>query len=237
MKPLAILAHVTACLWASQAAGAQCPGPGKGGPAGEPVIIVLKYYWKAVDVKPAALKTALEKLPTVVKTEFGAPYNTLLVTFKGRCDQISCLETAALAAGVPALVVNHAYVMVGLKTQPGADVKGAAEAIGRAPGVAFAKLTGAGLEMHADLAALNVENLRAAAAAFKCDILVNQTFEYVRYKVAEGPVNGFSAAAGDTKGVMIVRAEGEGVIGLWISRTMVKAGQIERIPGYRIERQ
>ncbi len=237
MKPLAIPAIVLCCLAASQAAAAQCPGAGKGGPPAEPVKIVLKYYWKIVDVKPAALKTALEKLPTVVKAEFAPQFNTMLVTFKGRCDQVSCLETAALAAGVPALVVNHAHVMVGLKTQPGADVKGAAEAIGKAPGVLFAKLTGAGLELHADLEKLTMASLREAAAAFKCDVLVNQTFEYVRYKVAEGPVNGFSAAADETKGVMFVRPEGEGVIGMWISKTMVKAEQIERIPGYRIERQ
>ena len=95
----------------------------------------------------------------------------------------------------------------------------------------------AGLELHADLEKLTMDNLKAAVEKFKCEIIVNQTFEYVKYQVLEGEVYDFMGKADYVKGVMVVRDEGEGVVGMWINKTVMKAEQVEKIAGFKIERR
>ena len=239
MKTQTILATLAAVVGLSLHASAQCPaGMALGDPGAEPVSISLKFAWKNAEVKPVALKNALEKLPTVVRTGFDEKNpNLILVKFKGRCDQIASLEAAASSAGVPAYVVNHAHVSVVLKTQPGANVKGAVEALGKVGGALFAKVSGNNLEIHSDLNALNIDEIRNAVAPFKCDAVVNQSFEFVRFKVLEGDVQGFVVAANAIKGVMTVRGQDENVIGMWINKAVVKAEAIEKTEGFKLKRQ
>jgi len=199
--------------------------------------IVLKYYWKNVEVKPTGLKAALEKLKTVQKVDLPLDSKTAVVTYSGKCDQLGALETASLNAGFPALVLSHAHVVVTLKTQKGADPKAAAAEIALVEGVAGVTSAATGLELHADLEKLTLANLREAAAKFKCEIVVNQTFEYVKYKVVQGETWDFHAAADLLKGVMVLRDEDEGVVGMWINKSMVKTEQIEKLEGFKLERQ
>src|SRR5687768_833821 len=125
MKNAPVLAVLAAVVAFSLPASAQCPASmATSDPGAEPISLVLKYSWKLAEVKPTALKTALEKLPTVVRTAFDEKAkNQILVKFKGRCDQVAGLESAAQAAGVPAYVINHAHVAIVLKSKPGADIK------------------------------------------------------------------------------------------------------------------
>ena len=202
-----------------------------------PTEIVLKYYWKNVEVKPTGLKTALEKLKTVKSVELPADTKTAIVGYLGKCDKLGALETAAQNAGFEALVLNHAHVVATLKPLKGADLKGATTEIGITEGVSGLTSGPAGLELHADLEKLTMENLQAAAAKFKCEIIVNQTFEFVKYKVVEGNAYEFQAAADLVKGVMTVRDEGEDVVGLWINKSMMKTEQLEKIAGFKVERK
>jgi hypothetical protein len=82
-----------------------------------------------------------------------------------------------------------------------------------------------------------MENLKAAAEKFKCEIIVNQTFEFVKYKVVEGEVYDFMGKADSTKGVMTVTEDGEGVVGMWINKTVMRPEQLEKIAGFKIERR
>jgi len=239
MKNATFLAAVAAIVGFALPANAQCmSGMGLGDPGAEPVKIVMKYSWKVADMKPAALKSALEKLPTVAKASFDekAP-NRINVQFKGRCDQIGALETAAASSGVPAYVVNHAHVSIVLKTQPGADLKGAIDALGKVQGALFAKASGtSGLEIHADLNLLSMEEIRGAVAPFKCEAIVNQTFEFVRYRVVEGEAKAFEAAVNALKGVMVVHPEMNSGFGMWINKAAVKPEQIEKLEGFKLKR-
>ena len=233
------LAAAVLSIAAAAPASAQCPASGASGmPNAEPIPLVLRYAWKVADVKPTALKTALDKLPTVVRTAFDEKTNTILVKFKGRCDQVSQLETAAQSAGVPAYVVNHAHVAITLKGTKAADVKNAIEALGKINGALYSKLQGAtGLELHADLTQLNIDEIRMAAEAHKCEATVSQSFEYVRYQVVEGKVDAFETAASNVKGVMVVRNENQGVVGMWLNKAVVKAEQVEKLEGFKLERK
>lgn len=199
--------------------------------------IVLKYYWKNVETKPTGLKAALEKLKTVKTVELPADSKTAIVTYTGKCDKLGALETAAQNAGFEALVLNHAHVVATLKPLKGADPKAAVAEVALTEGVTGTTNGPSGLELHADLEKLTLENLQAAAAKFKCEIIVNQTFEYVKYKVVEGNSYEFQAAADLVKGVMTVRDEGEDIVGMWVNKSMIKAEQLEKIAGFKIERQ
>src|SRR5262245_49718191 len=199
--------------------------------------IILKYYWKNVEVKPTGLKAALEKLKTVKTVELPADTKTAIVTYTGKCDKLGALETAAQNAGFEALVLNHAHVVATLKPLKGADPKAAVAEVAQTEGVTGTTNGPAGLELHADLEKLTLENLQAAAAKFKCEIIVNQTFEYVKYKVVEGNSYEFQAAADLVKGVMTVRDEGEDVVGMWINKSMIKIEQLEKLAGFKLERK
>lgn len=166
-----------------------------------------------------------------------ADTKTAVVTYSGKCSQLGALETAALNAGFQALVLNHAHVVVGLKPLKGGDPRLAAAEIGIVEGVSGVTSAAGGLELHADLEKLTLANLREAAAKFKCEVIVNQTFEYVKYKVTEGETWDFTSAADATKGVMVVRDEEEGVVGMWINKAMVKTEQLEKLEGFKLERQ
>jgi hypothetical protein len=115
-------------------------------------------------------------------------------------------------------------------------VKGAIAEIGLIEGVAGVTMAATGLELHADLEKLTMDALKEAAGKFNCEIVVNQTFEYVRYKLLEGHAYDFINAADSLKGVMIVREEEEGV-GMWINKAMVKPEQIEKLAGFKVERK
>ncbi len=199
--------------------------------------IVLKYYWKNIEIQPSDLKTALSKLKTVKSVDLPAGTKTAVVAWTGKCNQLGSLETAALNAGVPALVLNHAHVVVGLRPLKGGDPKAAASEIGVIEGVQGVTSNAGGVELHADLEKLTVASLREAASKYKCEIIVNQTFEYVKYKVVEGESGAFLQAADALKGVMVVRDEDEGVVGMWINKAMVKTDQIEKLAGFKVERQ
>jgi hypothetical protein len=233
------LAAAALSIAAAAPASAQCPASGASGlPNAEPIPLVLRYTWKVADVKPTALKTALDKLPTVVRTAFDDKSNTILVKFKGRCDQVSQLETAAQSAGVPAYVVNHAHVAITLKGGKGADLKSAIEALGKINGALYSKLQGTtGLELHADLTQLNIDEIRMAVEAYKCEATVAQSFEYVRFKVVEGKSADYEKAAGHVKGVMVLRNEGQDVVGMWLNKAVVKVEQLEKLEGFKLERK
>ena len=240
MKSASILAAAV-CIAFAVPASAQCMAGGiaLGDPGADPAKIVMKYSWKVAEVKPTALKAALEKLPTVAKAYFDdkSP-NQIIVMYKGRCDQIGALESTAGSSGVSAYVVNHAHVSIVLKTQSGANVKGAIEALGKVQGALFAKPSGtSGLELHADLNLLSMEEIKGAVAPFKCEAVVNQTFEFVRYKVLEGNAEAFHAAVNALKGVMVVHTEMSKTFGLWINKAAVKPDQIEKVAGFKVERQ
>ncbi len=199
--------------------------------------IVLKYYWKNVEIKPTGLKAALEKLKTVKAVDMPADTKTAVVSYTGKCDKLGSLEAAAQNAGFDALVLSHAHVVISLRPLKGADLKNANAQIALVEGVAGVTASVTSLELHADLEKLTLENLKAAAAKHNCEVIVNQTFEYVKYKVVEGATYDFIAAADLVKGVMIAREEDEGVVGMWISKAQIKPGQIEKLEGFKVERQ
>jgi hypothetical protein len=219
------------------------PGPGvPGGKGGEPVRkpgfdVVLKYYWKSNEIPPTGLKSALEKLKGVQSVELLPGTKTAVVAYAGKCEHIGALEAAAYNAGFPALVLNHAQVVVGLKPLAGGDPQGAAAALALVEGFHGINPGPAGLELHSDLRRLKISNLRDAVAKFKCEITVNQTFEYVSYKLVEGSSWDFAAAADAIRGVMFVRDEGENVVGLWINKAIVKSDQVEKLEGFKLERR
>ena len=238
MKILTSLAMAAAAVVAAIPASAQCPASGAAaGDGAEPIQLVLKYTWKNAEAKPTALKTAIEKLPTVVRTAFDEKArNQLLVQFKGKCDQVAQLESAASAAGVPAYVINHAHVSIAFKTQPGANLKGAIDAVGKVTGALYVKSSGTGLDLHADLNLLSMYDLTTAVAPYKCEPVVEKTFEFLRFQVEEGKRPAFEAAAQDVKGVMVVRMETDDVVGMWINKAAVQAAQIEKLEGFKLKR-
>jgi len=183
------------------------------------------------------LKTALEKIKNVRSVDLPDGTQNAVVTFTGKCDQLGALETAALNAGVPALVVNHAHVMVSFKPLKGADLKSAREEVTLLPAVVGVTATAGGLELHADLEKLTMEDIKAAAGKFNCDVAVNQTFEFAKYKVVEGDFEVFQRTVPNIKGVMTVREEGDNTLGMWIHRTFVKVDQIEKIKDIKVARQ
>jgi len=256
MKALSILLSAIVVVWGSAVASAQCPScgssggaaggaPGPGVPGGigkEPAKkatfdVILRYYAKASEARPAALKTALEKVKGVQSVTLPEDSSTAVITFAGKCEQIGSLETAAQNAGFPALVLNHAHVIATLKPLKGADPKAAAAELTAVSGVHGINTSPSGLELHADLEKLSLAELREAAAKFKCEVIVNLTFEYVTYKVVEGSPLGFEMAAAGLKGVMVVRDEGDGHVGLWINKAMVKTEQLEKLEGFKLERK
>ena len=127
--------------------------------------------------------------------------------------------------------------MASLKPLKGADLKGAAAALAIVPGVAGLTAGTTSLELHADLEKLTMESLKEAAAKFNCDIIVSQTFEYVKYKLVEGAVADYIAAADLIKGVMTVGEADENVVGMWVNKSQLKLDQLEKIQGYKVERQ
>ena len=239
MKLSASAAVLAAIVAFAAPASAQCFASGASGlPNGEPISLVMKYAWKLSDVKPTALKTALEKLPTVERTAFDEknPFQ-ILVKFKGRCDQVLSLETAAREAGVPAYVVNHAHVSVMLKPQAGGNVKSAIEALSKIAGALYAKPSGAaGLELHANLVELNMTEIKLTSEFHKCDVTVNQTYEFLRYKLVDGDASKFQTVLNGMKGVMVIRPEENQVVGLWINKAVVKKEQIEKLDGFKVEK-
>jgi hypothetical protein len=254
MKRVSAVASVLVFIAGASLASAQCPscgssgggapgsgvpgGIGKGEPAKKATFeVVLKYYWKNPESKPAGLKTALEKIKGVQSVFLADHAKTAIITFAGKCEQIGALETAAQNAGYPALVLNHAHVVVTLKPLKGADIPGAAAELGLVDGVHGVNPGPSGLELHADLRKLKVADLQDAAIKFKCEIIANQTFEYVMYKVVEGRVWDFLTAAEALKGVLVVRDEGDGLAGVWINKAMIKTEQIEKLDGFKLERR
>lgn len=233
---LAVVATVVAC---ALPASAQCPASmATSDPGAEPISLVLKYSWKLAETKPTALKTALEKLPTVVRTAFDdKAKNQILVKFKGKCDQVAALESAAAAAGVPAYVINHAHVAISLKGKPGGDLKAVVEAIGKMNGALYTKPSATGVDLHADLNKLDIVEIHNTVALHKFEAVVTQTYEYVRYRVVEGSIPAFQAAAENVKGVMVIREEADSVVGMWLNKAAVKAEQIEKIEGFTLKRQ
>ncbi|HZL73134.1 MAG TPA: hypothetical protein VFC86_11770 [Planctomycetota bacterium] len=252
MKQVSVVASVLSFVIGASIATAQCPscgssggapgsgvpgGIGKGEPARKPAFeVVLKYFVKGVETKPAGLKAALEKIKGVQSVALPDDSRTAVISFSGKCEQIGSLETAAQNAGFPALVLNHAHVVVALRPLKGADLKGAAAELALVEGVHGVNPAPSGLELHANLEKLTWASLREAAAKGKCEITVNQTFEYVSYKVVEGGKWDFLTAADAVKGVMVVRDEGDAV-GLWINKSMVKTEQLEKLDGFKLERQ
>ena len=254
MKTTSAVLSLVVLTWGSAAASAQCPscgssggaagsgvpggiGKGKGEPAKKATFeVVLKYFWKNSESKPAGLKTALEKIKGVQSVTLPDDSKTVVISFAGKCEQIGSLETAAQNAGFPALVLNHAHVVVALKPLKGADLNGAGAELALVEGVHGVNPAPSGLELHANLEKLTLSSLREAAAKFKCEISVSQTFEYVTYKVVEGGKWEFQTAADALKGVMVVRDEGDAV-GLWINKAMVKPEQLEKLEGFKLERQ
>lgn len=166
-----------------------------------------------------------------------ADTKTAVIQYTGKCDKLGALETAAQNAGFEALVLNHAHVIAALKPLKGCDPKAAATEIALVDGVKGLTVGASAIELHADLEKLTMENLKTAAAKFNCDIIVSQTFEYVKYKMVEGETNDFVSAADLVKGVMIVREEEPGVVGMWISKSQVKSEQLEKLEGFKVERQ
>ena len=256
MSLVSTLLAAIVVFWGSAVASAQCPScgssggaaggaPGPGVPGGigkEPAKkatfdVVLKYYAKAAEASPAALKSALEKVKGVQSVALPEDSKTAVITFAGKCEQIGALETAAQNAGFPALVLNHAHVVVALKPLKGADPKAAAAELALVDGVRGVNASPSGLELHADLEKLSMEAIREAAAKFKCEVIVNQTFEYLTYKVLEGTPLDFHLAVDGLKGVMVVRDEGDLQVGLWINKAMVKAEQLEKVEGFKLERR
>jgi hypothetical protein len=160
-----------------------------------------------------------------------------VVSYNGKCDKLGSLETAAQNAGFEALVLNHAHVVATLKPLKSADVKGAAAEIKLVDGVQGVTSGPSGLELHADLEKLTMENLRTAVAKYNCEIIVNQTFEYVRYAVTQGEAWEYVNAADLVKGVMIAREDEAGVVGMWINKAQVKLDKLEKMEGFKVERK
>lgn len=160
----------------------------------------------------------------------------MVVTFTGKCDQLKELETTAQNCGVPALILNHVHVQVVLKPLKGADLKSAREELGIVEGVVGMTMTAAGVELHADLSKLTLENLRGAAAKFKCDVVVDQTFEFVRYRVVEGDFEEYRSTLESLKGVMTLSEEGDNILGFWINKALVKPEHVEKVKEIKVER-
>ena len=198
--------------------------------------VVLKHYWKSGEKRAFGLKEALEKLKPVKSVDLPRDSRKAVVTYTGRCDQYVSLESVALSAGFPALVLSHVHVPVVVKPQKGGDSRGAMAALGQAEGVTEATPGESTVLLHADLEKLTMEGLKSVAEKYGCDIVVNQTYEFVRLKVVEGDSSAYVAAADMIKGVMTCQDEGEGVVGMWIHKGHVKVERLQKIEGFKVER-
>jgi len=247
MKILWGLSAAVALAWSATPAAAQVGDDEKKQPPSEVPIdrtpknvtaeVVLKHYWKSGEKRAFGLKEALEKLKAVKSVDLPADSRKAVVTFTGLCSQYVSLEATALSAGFPALVLSHVHVPAVLKPQKGGDVKGAIAGLGQVEGVTEVTPGESAVLLHADLEKLAMEDLKSTAAKYNCEIVVSQTFEFMRFKIVEGDPAAFMAEADLIKGVMTARDEGEGLIGMWIHKGHLKMERLEKLPGFKIEKQ
>jgi len=202
-----------------------------------PVDVTMKYYWKNPEIQPSGLKAALEKLKAVKNVDLPEKTKTAVVSYLGKCEKLGTLEVAAQNAGFEALVISHAHVLVAIKPLANADVLGAQNAIAKVDGVQWVTTGASALQLHADLEKLTMENLKAAAAKHNCDVVANQTYEYVRLKVVEGDIYEYIAKVDVTKGVMTTREEDSGIVGMWINKAYIRVDRLQKLEGFKIERQ
>jgi hypothetical protein len=184
--------------------------------------ITLRYYPGEIDA--AVVKPAMQRIKGVQKVEIDARLRLILVTWKGKCKGIHQLETVAAAAGVPAYLLNHAHVYATLKTGRTSNLNALWHDLFDVPGVRGSIITGAQIELHADLQELAMDGLRKAARA------ANVEFDFTSHSWVEPALSGGDAdrigrELAALKGVVHTRVR-DGAIGFW-SLKSVKDEQLK----------
>jgi len=175
--------------------------------------VTLRYYFNA-ELAPASLKAALEKTKGVDKVEIDAAKRTAKVTYTGAMKTIPMLEQSAASAGVPAAVISHARMIIGLKALKGADLAKLQADLSALSGVKSAKVQGATVELWADLETVTNEALKGAAAGANVEMLIN-SHEYVTLKLKSGDASTLEKDLAATKGVLVVKSASGDSAELW----------------------
>ncbi len=202
------------------------------------MAIDMKYFWSA-ETAPSGVAKALEKVNGVKEVTVNGEERTISVQFQGKCDQLHKLETAAVNAGCPALILNHCHVLVALTPIPGkpADLAKAKGSLGGLEGVSGQELSNGCIELHADLTKLTLEAIKGAVKDCGFEASVNQSYEFVTYKVVEGEYSDFAKELRARKGVMTFEEKGDNTVGLWIQTSSLKRVDIEKMAGFKVEKQ
>jgi hypothetical protein len=216
MKHASIFAVAVAAIAFAVPASAQCmSGMGLSDPGAEPVKIVMKYIWKVSEMKPTALKNALEKPPgrqDVLRREVPEPDHRP-VQGPVRPDR-GARDRGRF--GRRSRVRHQPRACLGrLENPAGRGSEGRDRCAGQGAGRDVREALGHGRPGNPrGPGALSMEEIRGAVAPFKCDAVVNQTFEFVRYRVVEGDPGAFETAANALKGVMVIHPEASGFFGI-----------------------
>lgn len=201
----------------------------------------MRYYFGSTEMKvaPAGLKTALEKLKTVEKVEINENEHTITVAYTKECDKVAELEAVAINSGIPALILNHCHVLIGLSPIKGqtADFNKARAELAAVEGVSGIDIAGGFLELHCDLQKLSKESVDEAAKRAGYTTTVNQSYELVTYKVTEGDYNDYLKEISAKRGVMLVTELGDNTVSAWVKKGMINIKKdLEAVNGIKVEK-
>lgn len=211
--------------------------------------MILRYY-NSLGTSVDGLKEALSKVKDFSSVEVDAQFSAIKVFFNGKCDRLAEVEEAVKNAGATAIIVNHVEIQVALIPQKGAEADYLRQRLQAAPGVLSVDVKPTSVILHGDLTFLTTEGLREAAASANYEIFLNQSHEFLTYKVVEGRAGDYAGKVRNVRGVMHVVEKPGGIVGMWINRACFKKpvkkgerpaltlllGPIEKIEGFVVEK-
>ncbi len=171
----------------------------------------MRYYVNS-EIQPVTLKQALEKVKGVQKVAFEGD-RLARVTWAGKCKDLTSLENAASASGVPAMVISHCHVYIAFKPLKGANLETLQKALEGLKGVKGARVSGAAAELHADLETFTIADLRAAAKEANVEAQL-KSHQWVDASVKSGDASRVEQDVAGVRGVLVVRS-GSGGFGFW----------------------
>jgi len=180
----------------------------------------MRYYFNS-EIEPTSLKQALEKVKGVEKVELTANTRLVNVTWSGKCRDLGSLENTAAAVGVPAMVISHAHVYLAFKPAKGASLETLNKELAAIQGVKGMQVSGAAAELHADLQAVTIEAIRAAAKAANFDAQL-KSHQWVEAPVASGDAAKVQREFENTRGVLVMKSNGP-KLGFWAVKGLTEA--------------
>ncbi len=117
-------------------------------------------YYTAGDVVPTTLKEMLRKLRGVESIKNASAERAILLGWSRECSGLADLEKAA---GVQAVIINHAHVDVRFKATKDTNLRKLQEEMARVPGVFGIKWWEGGAYLHSNLDGLSVDAIYAIA--------------------------------------------------------------------------